>query len=275
MTQTLDMTSSVPTLWGEPAAALEAMRAGCWDRDAELAALQSALALEEAGGRAAVRTGHTAPDLAVEALRNTLRLDDRPVRVVMAMASPRIVLVDGLLDVDDCEALMRLAQPRLARSTTLGDPRDDDRGDTLRDISEARTSRDTFLARDEGGGVVARIDERLHDLFGWPRSAGETLQVVRYGPGEEFGAHHDFFAPGTHEAREGRQRVGTVICYLNDPEAGGHTAFPDLGLRIAPRRGAALFFGYEQPSARTRTLHAGLPVLEGTKWIATKWFTQV
>jgi prolyl 4-hydroxylase len=41
-----------------------------------------------------------------------------------------------------------------------------------------------------------------------------------------------------------------------------------------PRKGSAVFFAYNRPSAATRTLHAGAPVLAGDKWIATQWLRE-
>ena len=59
--------------------------------------------------------------------------------------------------------------------------------------------------------------------------------------------------------------------YLNTPTRGGGTVFPDVGLNVAPIQGNAVFFSYDRPEAATRTLHGGAPVIEGEKWVATKW----
>ena len=40
------------------------------------------------------------------------------------------------------------------------------------------------------------------------------------------------------------------------------------------RRGNAVFFSYSVPHPDSRTLHGGSPVLEGEKWIATKWLRE-
>ena len=64
------------------------------------------------------------------------------------------------------------------------------------------------------------------------------------------------------------------MIYLNDPLKGGGTIFPDVFLEVAPRRGNAVFFSYERPHPSTRTLHGGAPVIEGEKWIATKWLRE-
>ena len=62
--------------------------------------------------------------------------------------------------------------------------------------------------------------------------------------------------------------------YLNEPVRGGGTTFPDVGLEVLPKRGHAVFFAYDRPHAATRTLHGGAPVLEGDKWVATKWLRE-
>ncbi|MDO8372927.1 MAG: 2OG-Fe(II) oxygenase, partial [Polaromonas sp.] len=81
--------------------------------------------------------------------------------------------------------------------------------------------------------------------------------------------------PGTASILErGGQRVGTLILYLGEPEAGGATVFPDIGLEVVPQRGHAVFFSYDQPDASTMTLHGGAPVLAGEKWVATKWLRE-
>jgi prolyl 4-hydroxylase len=62
--------------------------------------------------------------------------------------------------------------------------------------------------------------------------------------------------------------------YLNTPLAGGATTFPDVGFEVAPIKGNAIFFSYDRAHPSTGTLHAGAPVTEGEKWVATKWLRQ-
>jgi prolyl 4-hydroxylase len=62
--------------------------------------------------------------------------------------------------------------------------------------------------------------------------------------------------------------------YLNQPERGGSTTFPDIGLEVAAKRGNAVFFAYDRPHLSTKTLHGGAPVLAGDKWVATKWLRE-
>ncbi|MOA36101.1 hypothetical protein D3C78_1576050 [compost metagenome] len=68
--------------------------------------------------------------------------------------------------------------------------------------------------------------------------------------------------------------MGTLVIYLNEPEQGGATVFPEVPLQVVPQRGHAVFFSYDRPHPTTRTLHGGAPVIRGEKWIATKWLRQ-
>jgi prolyl 4-hydroxylase len=122
------------------------------------------------------------------------------------------------------------------------------------------------------------VEKRIAELLHWPLDHGEGLQVLRYRPGAEYKPHHDYFDPvhsGTPRILErGGQRVGTLVIYLNTPEGGGATTFPDVGLEVAPVRGNAVFFSYDRPHVSTKTLHGGAPVTAGEKWVATKWLRE-
>jgi prolyl 4-hydroxylase len=126
--------------------------------------------------------------------------------------------------------------------------------------------------------LVAAVEARIARLLQWPVEHGESLQVLRYPPSAQYLPHYDYFdpaQPGTARLlKRGGQRVATLIMYLHEPEGGGATVFPDIGLSITPKRGNAVFFSYAAPEASTLTLHGGEPVTVGEKWIATKWLRQ-
>ncbi|GAB4213741.1 MAG: 2OG-Fe(II) oxygenase [Rhodoferax sp.] len=204
---------------------------------------------------------------------NWLQVLDRRVRVSLHLATPVVALVDDFLSPQECEALMAQSRRKLKRSAIV-DPA------TGRDaVIEARSSEGTHFALAEDA-FIARIDARIAALMNWPQENGEGIQILRYGVGGEYRAHWDYFAPddpgsAVHLAHGG-QRVSTLVMYLNDVAEGGGTHFPDLGLTITPKQGAALYFEYCDAQGRLepRSLHAGLPVLAGEKWIATKWMRQ-
>jgi prolyl 4-hydroxylase len=112
----------------------------------------------------------------------------------------------------------------------------------------------------------------------WPIEFTEDLQVLRYDKGAEYKAHHDYFDPAaglwTPNFRRGGNRVGTLIMYLNTPERGGGTVFPDVPMEVYARKGTAVLFTYPQADPSSRSLHGGTPVVEGQKWAAVKWFRQ-
>jgi prolyl 4-hydroxylase len=197
--------------------------------------------------------------------------DGHPVQVLMSLRLPRVVLFGGLLTGDECDALIALARPRLARSETV----DTSTGGT--EVNTSRTSDGMFFGRGETP-LIDRIERRIAALVNWPVESGEGLQILRYRPGAQYEPHHDYFdpaKPGTPRILErGGQRVGTLVMYLNTPARGGDTVFPSAGLCIGPVRGGAVFFSYDRPHASTLTLHGGAPVLSGEKWVATKWLRE-
>lgn len=196
---------------------------------------------------------------------------DRKVQVLLTMRHPRVVVFGDLLSDDECEALIASARERLARSLTVETKTG---GEAL---NVDRTSDGMFFTRGENP-VVQRIEARIARLLHWPVEFGEGLQILRYSPGAQYRPHYDYFdpaEPGTPTIlRRGGQRLATLVIYLHEPEQGGGTTFPDVGLEVAPRRGTGVFFSYERPDPSTRTLHGGAPVLAGEKWVATKWLRE-
>ncbi|MBF6631140.1 MAG: 2OG-Fe(II) oxygenase [Comamonas sp.] len=211
------------------------------------------------------------PQPALSSLRGDIDAGDRTVQMLMSMQNPNIVLLGNLLSPQECDALIADARPAMARSKTVATQSGGE------EINPDRTSEGMFFQRGQTT-VVERLEARIAQLLQWPVDHGEGLQVLNYHPGAQYKPHHDYFNP--HEPgsaallRRGGQRVATVVIYLNDVPAGGCTYFPESRLRIHPRKGNAVFFGYAQPQAHTLTLHAGDPVEEGEKWIATKWLRE-
>jgi len=125
---------------------------------------------------------------------------------------------------------------------------------------------------------VRMIERRIDDLLGIDPRFGETVQGQRYQPGQEFKAHQDYFHVGEPywdaERHRGGQRSWTAMAYLNDVAEGGATHFPAIGLSIPPQQGALLVWNNMNPDGTPNpaTLHAGTPMVRGTKYIVTKWY---
>ena len=211
------------------------------------------------------------PAPALDGAPLSLDAGDRKVSVLVTVPEPQIVLFGDFLSESECDFLVETARPRLQRSPTT------DMKTGGNELNGVRTSDGMFFTRGENP-VVTLIEARIARLVAWPVERGEALQVLHYRPGTQYEPHYDYFDPACEGApvllARGGQRVATFLMYLREPEGGGETIFPDLGLRVAPKRGSALFFSYDRPHPSTKTLHGGAPVIAGEKWIATKWMRQ-
>jgi prolyl 4-hydroxylase len=207
-----------------------------------------------------VRTKHPeAPDVCI---------DGHTIQIPLSVEAPALRVLDGMLTGQECDELIELARPRLQRALTV-----DSEG--RHQVDQRRTSEGMFFTLNELP-LIGRIEQRLAGLLDVPVNHGEGLQILHYLPGQEYEPHYDWFDPEQPGyaaiTAAGGQRIASVVMYLNSPAQGGGTAFPEIGLTVTARRGAAVYFAYE--GGDRSSLHAGLPVLQGEKWIATKWLRE-
>ena len=190
------------------------------------------------------------------------------VRVSLAVDKPPLRVLENLLLPAECNELIAAATPRLDRALTV-----DQQG--KQQVDQRRTSVGMFFRTGETP-LIERIEARLAELLGVPVEHGEGLQVLHYLPSQQYEPHFDWFDPSqpgfaSITAHSG-QRIASVVMYLNTPDAGGGTGFPELGLTVTAMQGSAVYFAYE--TGDQASLHAGLPVERGEKWIATKWLRE-
>ena len=131
---------------------------------------------------------------------------------------------------------------------------------------------------DPGESFVKGISRRIDDLLGLDPVIGEPVQGQRYLPGQQFQPHNDWFYTSEKywklEKARGGQRSWTAMAYLNDVEEGGATLFTEIGIQIEPKPGVLLLWNNALPDGRPNegTMHAGMPVLKGAKYVITKWY---
>lgn len=177
-------------------------------------------------------------------------------------------ILPHFLSPDECAALV-FQIDRDRRPSTIADAN----GDTA-----FRTSSTCDL--DHGEALVSMLNQRLHDLAAIPLPFGEPIQGQVYEVGQEFKAHTDYFDPHgadweTYCGVAG-QRSWTMMIYLNEPAAGGATRFLSTGKLHQPETGKLLAWnnlrrdGLPNPD----TLHHGMKVRKGRKYIITKWFRE-
>lgn len=190
--------------------------------------------------------------------------------VSFSIKHPNAYVLDNFMSASECAELIKQAVNKLSRSTVV-------HHETGKSVeNSARTSWGAFFGKAETP-LIAEIERRISQRVGIPVENGEGLQVLRYTVGQEYAPHYDYFYNTetfvVNPLDNGGQRIMTVLVYLNTPTLGGATCFPDAGTEVAARQGRALVFSYE-PTPESKSLHAGMPVIAGEKWVITKWFRQ-
>lgn len=204
---------------------------------------------------------------------NTLNTSDgQSINISMRCNKPDIVLLDNFMSADECDALCELSKGSLTKSEVV----DDATGEGIE--HQDRTSQGTYFTLGQNA-LVEKIEARISEITGIPNANGEGIQILNYINGGEYKPHYDYFPDnegGRANMTQGGQRIISIIMYLNDVSAGGATIFPEVNLNIYPKKGSALYFSYFNTTGQTDplTLHGGAPVIEGEKWIATKWLRE-
>lgn len=209
----------------------------------------------------------------VDVSHNRLTLPDAEPQVIFACDSPEVVVLDNFITAEECAQLIALAEGKVEDATVV----DPATGEFVK--HQDRTSMNAVFSRAEHP-LIARLEARIAAAIHWPAENGEGMQVLRYRPGGEYKAHFDYFDTQSEGGRKnmqtGGQRVGTFLMYLCDVEAGGATRFPALNFEIRPKKGMALFFANTLPNGEGNplTLHSGVPVVSGVKYLASKWLRE-
>jgi prolyl 4-hydroxylase len=172
------------------------------------------------------------------------------------------------LSAELCEELSALIDAGRRPSTIA-----DDNGD-----SYFRTSETCDLSASEP--AVQRLEAMLLELNGIDPAHGEPVQGQRYAVGQEFKAHTDYFAPDGLDFHKfcsvAGQRTWTFMIYLNEVVAGGATRFKTVGKTFQPEAGKLLCWNNRRPdgSVNPNTLHHGMKVRKGVKYVITKWYRE-
>ena len=127
---------------------------------------------------------------------------------------------------------------------------------------------------------MRRFDDAINILrasqgnYNLPLIAAGSAMLAPLGLYGMWGFHPGQMPPAAWVGAAYLGLVASVVMYLNTPRRGGGTVFPDVQFEVAPIKGNAVFFSYDRPDPITRSLHGGSPVIEGEKWVATKWLRE-
>ena len=183
---------------------------------------------------------------------------------------PLVGVRNNVLSPIECAYLIELAKPHVKRAGVVLDEG--------YKASEGRTGSNHWLKYDEDD-VVQSIGKRIADIVGLPLAHAESMQIIHYGPEQEYRPHFDAFnlslPRGQRAAKWGGQRLVTALVYLNDVEAGGATQFPKLDITVPATPGRMVIFHnttHDISGPHPLSLHAGMPVEAGEKWAFNMWF---
>jgi prolyl 4-hydroxylase len=257
-----------------------------WDKALGLlyrsAELGSSLAQAELAGLAGQWTlaheilgGEAVPDGQWQSLRSSIELAKwlAPAPKPEFSDGLRIAVAEDFAAPELCDWMIARARPRLKPAKIT------DRETGQSSISDLRSGSACLFRRPDGDLILAILRARIAAITETQVAGMEIPTVLHYSEGEEFTPHFDITidpdAPdyGERLARGDQQRVITFLLYLNDDYEGGETEFPALGRRWKGRKGEGLFFWNVHPDGTLdqRTLHAGLPVTQGEKWLLSQW----
>ncbi|XP_011030367.1 PREDICTED: probable prolyl 4-hydroxylase 9 [Populus euphratica] len=196
---------------------------------------------------------------------------------------PRALYFPNFATPEQCESIIKMAKSKLKPSTLALR-----KGETTESTKGTRTSSGTFIGGSEDKtGTLDFIERKIAKATMIPQSHGEAFNILRYEIGQKYDSHYDAFNPDEYGPQPS-QRVASFLLYLSNVEEGGETMFPFengsavssgfeykqcVGLKVKPRQGDGLLFYSLFPNGtidRT-SLHGSCPVIEGEKWVATKW----
>lgn len=189
----------------------------------------------------------------------------QPARTSTISDGPRIAVVKDLIGPEICDWLIARARPKLRPAQIY-----DEKAGRHRSASDRTNSYFPFLPP-ERDLILATVRARIAGATGLQVQAMESPHLLHYSVGEAFAPHFDTTedpsSPGF------RPRVLTFLTSLNDDYEGGETEFPVIKGRWKGRQGSALFFWNVRADGALdrRTLHAGLPVIRGEKWLLSQW----
>ncbi|NOU50736.1 2OG-Fe(II) oxygenase [Pseudoalteromonas sp. JBTF-M23] len=169
------------------------------------------------------------------------------------------------------DRLVEYAQSRLDPVELYGKTTSREKVSDIRDNEQ-------FIGDILSDNMLVSVSQRLmcmHNLAQLPFA--EPPVFYRYRDGQQYKWHCDFIVPSTEEIRQELsffgQRIATTVLNLTDNFKGGETSFKKWQIDVSAKVGQLIqFFSIENGQLDPNSVHAGLPVHEGEKWVCTLWF---
>jgi hypothetical protein len=183
---------------------------------------------------------------------------------------PLIAVADRFATAAECEWLIELGRPTLRRAKVY-------QGSATPQAAASRTNSETGFTIGNADVFLSVLRDRMACAASTSTNRFEVTKLLHYTVGQQFALHGDFLGLNTPELRKEvdlrGQRALTLLVILNEDYEGGATEFPRIGLRFRGKQGDALIFrnidGTGAPDYQS--VHAGLPVERGEKWVLSQW----
>ncbi|XP_066444446.1 prolyl 4-hydroxylase subunit alpha-3 [Eleutherodactylus coqui] len=192
----------------------------------------------------------------------------QPLKKEVVNTTPYIVLYHDFVTDYEAKKIKELAAPWLQRSVVASGMQQAQ--------AEYRISKSAWL-KDTADPVTRNLDTRIAAATGLHAKApyAEYLQVVNYGIGGHYEPHFDHATSRKsplYRTNAGN-RIATFMIYLSSVDLGGATAFIYANFTTPVVKNAAIFWWnlHRNGEGNEDMLHAGCPVLLGSKWVANKW----
>jgi len=134
--------------------------------------------------------------------------------------------------------------------------------------------------KDETKEVFIKLRSAISKSINISVENQEKILAIRYDKNGSYMEHYDSFVKYLKDSiytnqfyeqsmANGGQRKFTALVYLNDDFSGGETNFSKLNKKIKPEIGKLVYWNNldENGDTNLNMIHAGMPVLDGQKWV--------
>jgi prolyl 4-hydroxylase len=183
---------------------------------------------------------------------------------------PRVRMVKAFAPARVCDWIIGKARGRL-REALMYDP-----STKIEQVDPHRTCSDYQFDILNADLVVQLVREKIAAATGLPTVAMEPPRIFHYAVGQDIKPHYDRVSDGydAYGATQYRgDRIVTFLLYLNDGYQGGELNFPKADFACKGDKGEGVYFAHIGLDGKPDplSLHGGLVIREGEKWVLSQW----
>jgi prolyl 4-hydroxylase len=178
--------------------------------------------------------------------------------------------IPNFLTKEECDTIIKISTNKLFESAVF-----EKEGDVKN--NNVRISKQCWLDNIDDP-IINNISQRIAEATKTDIKLQEQMQVVKYDENGFYTPHYDACDSTIYDHCDRmNQNMGaryiTFIMYLNDDFEAGETLFPHINQKVIPQMGKGVIFYNtdEKGLILKKSLHGGLNVKNGSKWIANKW----